>query len=267
MESFGLQVINNKVVTSSRNVAEVFEKRHDNVIQATRALECGNEFRLLNFQESSYVNEQNREMPEYLITRDGFTLLAMGFNGKKAMDFKVKYIQAFNEMEARLNNPFGQFQSAIPTSMAEALKLAASLEEQRAELAVKVEADAPKVLFADAVAASHSDINVGDLAKLICQNGYDIGQNRLYNWLRSSGYIMKEGTSSSNMPTQRALQMKLFRVKETAVTTSDGTVIVKKTPKVTPKGQQYFINKFLCTGLLVWDIHDDCRDGGVRHGK
>lgn len=245
MENFGLQVINDRVVTSSKNVAEVFEKPHYDVLKAIRALDCSEEFNQGNFSFVEYKDAKGEMRPEYLITRDGFSFLAMGFNGKKAAKFKETYIQAFNEMEARLNNPFGQFQSMIPTNMAEALKLAARLEEERAELVSKIEADAPKVLFANAVATSHSDINVGDLAKLICQNGYDIGQNRLYVWLRANGYIMKEGTSSSNMPTQRAMEVGLFRVKETAVVTSSGTTVVKKTPKVTPKGQQYFINKFL----------------------
>lgn len=239
--NFGLQIIdNNKIVTSSRNVAEVFEKRHDHVLRAIRELECSLAFAAPNFGVSEYKDLSGRWLPEYLITRDGLTLLAMGFTGKKAMQFKEVYIKAFNEMEARLNNTF-----AIPQTLSEALRLAADLEERRFALEAKVEADAPKVLFANAVATSHSDINVGDLAKLICQNGYDIGQNRFYNWLRANGYIMRGGTSSSNMPTQRALEMKLFRVKETTVTTSDGTIIVRITPKVTPKGQQYFINKFL----------------------
>lgn len=104
---------------------------------------------------------------------------------------------------------------------------------------------APKALFADAVGASKSSILVGELAKIIKQNGVkDMGQNRLFEWMRGKGYLMKSG-SSYNMPTQRSMEMGLFEIKETSITHSDGHVTVSKTPKVTGKGQQYFVNLFL----------------------
>lgn len=108
----------------------------------------------------------------------------------------------------------------------------------------------PKALFADAVAASHTSILVGELAKLLKQNGVDIGQNRLFKWLRENGYLMKTG-SSYNMPTQRSMERELFEVKETSITHSDGHITVQKTPKVTGKGQQYFINRFLTKGEVA----------------
>ena len=108
----------------------------------------------------------------------------------------------------------------------------------------------PKALFADAVAASHTSILVGELAKLLKQNGVDIGQNRLFRWLRENGYLMKAG-SSYNMPTQRSMERELFEVKETSITHSDGHITVQKTPKVTGKGQQYFINRFLTNGEVA----------------
>ena len=108
----------------------------------------------------------------------------------------------------------------------------------------------PKALFADAVAASRTSILVGELAKLLKQNGVDIGQNRLFKWLRENGYLMKTG-SSYNMPTQRSMEQELFEVKETSITHSDGHITVQKTPKVTGKGQQYFINRFLTKGEVA----------------
>lgn len=108
----------------------------------------------------------------------------------------------------------------------------------------------PKALFADAVAASHTSILVGELAKLLKQNGVEIGQNRLFRWLRENGYLMKAG-SSYNMPTQRSMEQELFEVKETSITHSDGHITVQKTPKVTGKGQQYFINRFLTKGEVA----------------
>lgn len=108
----------------------------------------------------------------------------------------------------------------------------------------KIAADKPKVLFADAVETSKTSILVGDLAKIIKQNGVDIGQKRLFDWLRQNGYLIKGG-SSKNMPTQTAMNKGLFEVKETTITNPDGSIRVTKTTKVTGKGQQYFINKFL----------------------
>lgn len=109
----------------------------------------------------------------------------------------------------------------------------------------------PKALFADAVSVSSTSILVGDLAKLIKQNGVEIGANRLFKWLRDNGYLISRRGTDWNMPTQRAMNLGLFKVKETSIQHSDGHTTVNKTPKVTGKGQQYFINKFLNAEQLV----------------
>lgn len=127
------------------------------------------------------------------------------------------------------------------------IQLATQLKEEQAQrkaLEQRVEADRPKVLFADAVETSQNSILVGDLAKLIKQNGVDIGQKRLFAWMRENGYLIKSG-SSTNMPTQRSMDMKLFEAKERSISNPDGSVRVTKTTKVTGKGQTYFINIFL----------------------
>ncbi len=126
--------------------------------------------------------------------------------------------------------------------MARALQIAG---DKLKKLEAKVEADAPKVLFADAVSASKTSILVGELAKLLKQNGVDIGQHRLFRWMRENGYLIRRKGLDFNMPTQKSMDLGLFTVKETAITHSDGTVTVSKTTKVTGKGQQYFIEKFL----------------------
>ncbi len=120
-------------------------------------------------------------------------------------------------------------------------------EERERNKALKAENDRmkPKEIFADAVATSHTSILVGDLAKLIKQNGVQIGQKRLFIWLRENGYLIKRKGSDWNMPTQRSMEMGLFEVKESTVNNPDGSVRINKTTKVTGKGQQYFINKFL----------------------
>ena len=117
------------------------------------------------------------------------------------------------------------------------------IEHQKA----KIEYDRPKTIFADAVATSNTSILVGDLAKIICQNGVQIGQKRLFAWLRNNGYLMKSG-SSYNMPIQRYVQQGLFEVKERSIQNPDGSVRITITPKVTGKGQLYFVNKFLGGG-------------------
>ena len=126
--------------------------------------------------------------------------------------------------------------------MAKALLVAnRQIEERNRE----IERMKPKEIFADAVAASKTSILVGDLAKLIKQNGIDTGQKRLFQWLRDNGYLIRRKGADWNMPTQRAMEMDLFEVKETVITHADGHTSISKTVKVTGKGQQYFINKFM----------------------
>lgn len=122
-------------------------------------------------------------------------------------------------------------------------------EEKQRRIAAedKIKADRSKVLFAESVEVSKGSILVGDLAKLIKQNGYEIGQKRLFEWLRANGYLMKSG-NSYNMPTQYSMELGLFEVKEHVINNPDGSVRVTRTPKVTGKGQRYFINKFLGDG-------------------
>ncbi|TEA91073.1 antirepressor [Lacticaseibacillus paracasei] len=127
------------------------------------------------------------------------------------------------------------------------INLATQLKDEQAktaELTADNETMKPKALFADAVATSHTSILIGDLAKLIRQNGVDIGQNRLFGWLRDHGYLIGKG-DRRNMPTQRAMDLGLFDIKERTFQNPDGSVRITKTTKVTGKGQQYFINKFL----------------------
>lgn len=128
------------------------------------------------------------------------------------------------------------------------IRLATDLKaerERRLELEAENVRNAPKVLFADSVAASHTDILIGDLAKLLRQNGIEIGQKRLFEWLRENGYLIKQRGLSWNMPTQKAMESRLFRVKETTINKPDGSVQISKTTKVTGKGQIYFVEKFL----------------------
>ena len=115
---------------------------------------------------------------------------------------------------------------------------------QMMHLEAKIEADAPKVLFADSVSSSQTEILVGELAKILKQNGMDIGQNRLFKQLREDGYLVSRKGTDYNMPTQKSMELGLMRIKETTVTHADGHVTISKTPKVLGKGQVYFVNKY-----------------------
>lgn len=131
------------------------------------------------------------------------------------------------------------------------IRLATDLKaerEHRRALEAEKEANQPKVLFADAVSASKTSILIGELAKLLKQNGVNIGQNRLFAWMRQNGFLISRTGTDFNMPTQKAMERQLFEIKETAITHSDGHVTVSKTPKVTGIGQQYFVNRFLKEG-------------------
>ena len=235
---------NGELVVSSRQVAENFGKEHSKVIRSIEGIANFGDTQGM-FHKVSYVNEQNgQEYKEYLMNRDGFSLLVMGFTGKEAMGWKIKYINAFNEMERKLAKP----QLTPAEQMAQGLLAAQQLLEEKskqvAHLATTIEEQKPKVLFADAVSASKTSILIGDLAKLIRQNGVEVGQKRLFEWLRQNGWLMKSG-NSKNMPTQRGMEMKLFEVKEGSYVDSNGVNVVTKTTKVTGKGQQYFVNIFL----------------------
>lgn len=132
-----------------------------------------------------------------------------------------------------------------PAYITNVLQVLQEEQEKNAELRKELSESEPKVIFANAVAASSTTILVGELAKLLKQNGVDIGQNRLFEWLRKNGYLISRNGTDYNMPTQKAMELDLFVIKETAISKPDGHIQISKTPKVTGKGQTYFINKFL----------------------
>lgn len=239
MNEIILSTQNGEPVASSREVAKRFGKKHKHVLAAIRQILAAENSATKFFHETAFEYRGQR-FPEYLMNRDGFSLLAMGFTGKEAVQWKLKYIQAFNEMEKQLAQ---RPQLSRAELMAQALIAAHDeLEHKDAQIAELT----PKGIFADAVSASKKSILVGELAKLLCQNGVQIGQNRLFSWMREHGYLIRDPKRSDyNMPTQRAVEMCLFEIKETTVVHSDGHTSINKTPKVTGKGQIYFVNQFL----------------------
>ena len=226
-----------QAVTSSLQVAENFEKSHKHVLEAIdnkiQSAENSADYKKM-FCEGTYQDTRGRNQKMYYMNRDGFTFIAMGFTGSKADTFKLKYIEAFNKMESHIKT--GGFK--VPSTMAEALRLAADQQEQ-------IEAMKPKVIFADSVSTSHTTILVGDLAKILKGNGINIDARRLFQWMRDNGYLIKRKGADYNSPTQKSMNLGLFKIKESSHVNGDGVTVVTKTPKVTGKGQNYFVNKFL----------------------
>jgi anti-repressor protein len=227
---------NSRLVTDSVTVAETFGKRHADVLRSIENLECSQEF---NFASVEYRDAKGESRPKYLITQDGFSFLVMGYTGKEAARFKEMYIGEFNRMREELNKP----QFALPQTKIEALEAYLDEMKKTALLEAKIEADRPLMLFAESLQISEDSILIGELAKLLKQNGINIGQNRLFITLRKEGYLMSHG-EQYNMPTQRSMDLKLMEIKTGSRNGSDGTIRITRTPKITGKGQSYFINKF-----------------------
>lgn len=237
MNDIILSTQNGEPVASSRQIAESFEKNHRDVLRAIDGLKEDVRNFAQMFFETDTPDSYGRPQRTYLMTRDGFTLLAMGFTGKAALEWKLKYIAAFNAMEKELAQRPPLSRSEL---MAQALIAA---HEELEHKAAQIEEMTPKAVFADAVRASKSSILIGELAKILRQNGVEMGRNRLFEWLRRNGYLISRAGSDRNMPTQRAVEMGLLEIKETTICHSDGHTSISKTPKVTGKGQIYFVNK------------------------
>lgn len=231
-------------VTDSVKVARVFEKQHKNVLKAIRNLMAQNLAAQKWFFETTYTDTRGLAQPMFLINRDGFSLLAMGLTGAKAMQFKVGFIEQFNAMEKIVQEVKQQATPTIPQTFAQALRLAASQAEQIERQQKQIEAESPRVLFSQAVETAKQSVLIGELAKIICQNGVPTGEKRLFAWLRDNGYLCKVG-ERYNLPTQKAMEMGLFEIKKTTIQKPNGDTLILNTTKVTGKGQIYFVNKFL----------------------
>lgn len=230
---------------SSREIAERFEKRHNDVVKVIESkihiLTTENFVVNTYFIESSFLHNGN-EYKEFLLTRDGFSFIAMGFTGSKADIWRLRYIEAFNQMEneiKRMNQPQGE------EFLAQAVIYAQKcLEEKEAQL-IKQK---PKVLIADAITANESSISIRELAIILKQNGVDTGEIRLFEWMRTNRYLTKRRGKENSLPTQRSLEMGILEIALIPYTRKCGADDTYKKPMVTVKGQEYFINKFLGEG-------------------
>lgn len=235
-------------VTDSLKVAQVFGKQHKDVLRAIRNLidTAQNCAAPQWFYESTYIAENGKRNPMFVMNRDGFSLLAMGLTGAKAMQFKVGFIEQFNQMETIIKDVAQR--PAIPQTLSEALRLAADQAEQIEQQQKQIEAQRPRVLFSQSVETSKDSVLIGELAKIICQNGVETGEKRLFQWLRENNYLCSHG-ERYNQPTQRAIELGLFEIRKTTINVGESTK-VRTTTKVTGKGQIYFVNKFLYNNQL-----------------
>lgn len=201
--------------------------------------------RLMSYEEfKGYQNGDLKNISHYgvtIINESGLYALIFGSKLESAQKFK-RWVTS--EVLPALRKT-GQYQ--VKELSGQEL-MAKALIEAQSVLAAKdkqIEQMKPKVVFADAVATSHTSILVGELAKILKQNGIEMGQKRLFAWLREKGYLIKRQGTDYNMPTQKAMELGLFEIKEGSYVNGSGVNITTKTPKITGKGQQYFINKFL----------------------
>lgn len=175
-----------------------------------------------------------RTVSDFSLTVDMAKNVAMMSKTEKSQKIRDYFIQVEKRYKELASDPSYQ--------MALGLKASQQLLEHKDKIIAEMK---PKALFADAVSASQTSILVGELAKLLKQNGIDTGANRLFTWLRENGYLIRRKGTDYNMPTQKSMEMGLFEIKEHSHINSNGVNVTTKTPKVTGKGQQYFINKFL----------------------
>lgn len=231
------ELLKNAETMTSLQIAEVTGKLHKDVLEAIRNMEPawvkvnGRKFPLVEYKDA-----KGEMRPMYQLNKTECLYVATKFNDEARAKLVIRWEELERERMA------GGFQ--IPQNFSEALRLAAEQAERVEAQQKQIEAMKPKALFADAVATSDRSCLVAELAKILQQNGINIGQNRLFAWLRKNGYLCSKG-EYYNQPTQRAMEMGLFKVNKTAINKPDGSVLVSCTTKVTGKGQVYFVHKFL----------------------
>ena len=226
---------------SSIEIAELTGKRHDHVMRDIRNL-LAQGVAAPNFGEGEYRDKNNQPRPCFYLTKKGCLILASGYDAK----LREKIIDRWESLETGKATPVYK----LPQTYAEALRELAGKVEENERLALENKHQAtviaeqkPKVVFADAIVGSQSSCLIGELAKIITQNGYKIGQNRLFEWLRNNHFL---GTTGEyyNIPNQKYVEQGLFEIKKTSHS-ENGVMKTTSTPKVTGKGQQYFVNMFL----------------------
>lgn len=230
-----IRKFNNLKGMTSLEIAEITSKRHADVMRDIRSL-LAQGVNERNFALVDYKDKKGEVRPMFNLTPKGCLILASGYDAV----LREKIINRLEELETERRN--GGF--VVPQTFADALRLAAEQQDKLEEQQKQLEEQAPKVAFANAIEASKSSCLIGELAKIITQNGYEIGQNRLFKWLRNNGYLGKKG-EYYNIPNQLYIEQGLFELKKGVRSGNEGVMHTTITTKVTGKGCSYFINKFL----------------------
>lgn len=236
-----IQYKNDQPVTTSLNVARVFHKRHNNVMKAIKKLTAQNGAVKDMFAKGIYKNLRNQEWPMYYMNRDGFALLAMGFTGKLATQFKIQFLEAFNSMALEIK----QFKATPSYQIANPIKRAKRWIGEREQYEIVKKENSRRKQLQQAFESSISSVSISTFAKMLSQKGVHIGRNRLYQWFRFHHYLLKSRTDR-NVPLQQYVEQGLFQMDEYPIKerNSDKKRLVHVT-RLTPKGQQYFMKKFL----------------------
>lgn len=216
-------------VVNARELHEKLESKRDFSNWITDRIQKYDFIENIDFTTILLKSTGGRPRTEYALTLDTAKEIAMVENNEQGRKIRRYFI----EVEKKARNMF-----EIPKTLPEALRKAAELAEQ-------LEQQKPKVLFAESVETSKNSVLINELSKILKQNRYDIGQNRLFEKLRDEGYLIKQKGQNWNLPTQKAMDLGLFEVKKTVVNKPNGDIVTKPTTKVTGKGQIYFVNKFL----------------------
>lgn len=230
----GVRVSNDQVVVSSRDVARVFEKDHKDVLKSIRNLGCSPVFNGRNFALVEYLDAKGESRPEYLMTRDGFTLLAMGYTGDRAMQFKEAYIAEFNRMEGELQAKRLHAKFHIPDNLPDALSLAADLARKRAEAEKQVRLLAPKAEAWDATCEIGTEMSLQAIGKEFAKLG--MGPRKIFDFLGKHGVLYR--LDGSWVPVQAHIETGRFRVKRVHIVLHGEPKTVMKTV-VTPKGRDF----------------------------
>lgn len=238
-----IAVIHGKEVRQINQAINMNRKRFKNGIDILDLKE--NNF-AINLMDSGFTQNQiNASNNIYLLSERGYAKLLKILEDDKAWEIYDELVDNYFNMRYVIQK---QDSYMITDPVQRAKRWIEEQEEHQVKLDEEVRKNEilqPKALFADSVAASHTTILIGELAKILRGNGINIGANRLFQWMRDQGYLISRKGTDYNMPTQRSMNLGLFKIKESTITHSNGSVSISKTTKVTGKGQQYFINKFM----------------------
>mgnify|MGYP000661045308 CR=1 FL=1 len=242
-------VVNNEPWFVGKDVADVLGYSNASKAVIRHVDEEDKKFLMLNIADSQYGNVSPGQSKTAVINESGLYSLILSSKMPKAKQFKhwvtSEVLPTIRKTGGYVHNDDAFIDTYLPFADDQTKLLFRSTLSTVRNLNAKIEQDKPKVLFADAVSASKAPMLIGELAKILKQNGVDTGEKRLFAWLRDNGYLIKRKGTDYNAPTQRSMELGLFEVKETAITHADGHVTINRTTKVTGKGQLYFINKFV----------------------